>query len=67
LHSYVAEPALNIDALSEQQIEAELKRRSLSSQASFRAVHELLDDAGSDCKGHIVHTRAVKEWNWREV
>jgi hypothetical protein len=44
LHSYIAEPALNIDALSEQQIEAELKRRSISPQASFRAIHELLDD-----------------------
>jgi hypothetical protein len=34
LHSYIAEPALNIDALSEQQIEAELKRRSISPQSS---------------------------------
>lgn len=27
----------------------------------------VLDDAGTDCKGHIVLTSAVKEWNWREV
>lgn len=44
LHSYIAEPSLNIDALSEQQIEAELKRRAISPEASFRAIHELLDD-----------------------
>jgi hypothetical protein len=44
LHSYIAEPALNIDALSEHQIEVELKRRSISPKASFQAIHELLDD-----------------------
>lgn len=44
LHSYIAEPSLNIDSLSEQQIEAELKRRAISPEASFRAIHELLDD-----------------------
>lgn len=27
----------------------------------------VLEDLGSDCKGHIVRTSAVKEWNWREV
>lgn len=44
LHSYIAEPALNIDALSEQEIEAELKRRFISPQASFQAIQGLLDD-----------------------
>lgn len=27
----------------------------------------VLEDLGRDCKGHIVRTSAVKEWNWREV
>ena len=27
----------------------------------------VLDDAGTVCKGHIVRTSAVKEWNWHEV
>ena len=27
----------------------------------------VLEDLGRDCKGHIVSTDAVKNWNWREV
>lgn len=44
LHSYIAEPPINIDALSEQEIRAELKRRKIAPESSFRAIHELLDD-----------------------
>lgn len=44
LHNYLAEPPLNTDALSEQEVQAELKRRKIAPGASFRAIHELLED-----------------------
>ena len=44
LHSFIADPPLNIDSLSDDQVRSELKTRHIDSTPSFRAIHDLLDD-----------------------
>lgn len=44
LHSYVTEPLLDTDSLSDEQVRIELSRRGIPSVPSFRAIHDLLDE-----------------------
>lgn len=50
LHTYVAAPLLDVDALSDQQVRAELSRRGISPGPSFRAIHDLLEEKAAQAE-----------------